>query len=262
MLVSVTVPTWDREARLPALYAQFAQQTWPGDLELVVLDDSPAPSPFFRALRDERVRYVHDPVRATTGAKRDRLLGLARGEVHVQFDDDDRYAPAYVATALAHLGDHDLWTASAWHLHRELDGSTWYWDTRRVDDLHYIVEGAADPARPLHAIAMRDHLGSDARRAAWLDQNLWGYGFSYVYRAAPARAVGVPGAARGSDFLFVQRLRAAGARLHATPDEEGLVVHVLQATSSTRCFPQYRLPEHVARRLAAAAPDVSRDERA
>ena len=46
MKVSVLAPTYQREQYLPALYTLFQAQTYP-DLELLVLDDSPQPSPFF-----------------------------------------------------------------------------------------------------------------------------------------------------------------------------------------------------------------------
>lgn len=244
MLVSVTVPTWNREERLPALYATFAAQTWPGELELVVLDDSELPSPFFTALRDERVRYLHVPGRTTIGAKRDRLLDLARGEVHVQFDDDDRYAPEYVARTLAHLGERDFFTYCTWHLLRESDGSVWYWDTRKLADLHYCVEG---PATAPRRVAMYDHLQSAERRASWLHRVQWGYGFKYAYRRAAARAVGFADLPHGSDYELVRGLIANGVALHCAPDPEGLAIHVMQPASTSRCFPQSRVPaEHAA----------------
>lgn len=250
MLVSVTVPTWSREDRLPALHAQFAAQTYPGPLELVVLDDSPAPSAYFTGLRDARVRYHHAPARATTGGKRDRLLHLARGEIHLQWDDDDRYAPDYVARTVDHLGDHDFFTYDVWHLVREADGSVWRWDTRRLDDVHYVIEG---PAGPVRRLGLHDHLQSEARRAAWLHRNRWGFGWKYAYRAEPARAAGVPDLAAASDYAFVERLIARGARLHSAPDLDGVGVHVVQPTSTSRCFPQARVPDDRAARLRALA---------
>jgi len=237
--VSVTVPTWNREARLPALYQRFAAQTYRGELELVVLDDSPEPSRFFGGLRDARVRYVHAPGRATIGAKRDRLLALACGDVHVQFDDDDLYAPEYVEHTLAQLGGHDFFTYATWHLYHEADRSVWYWDTRKVVEHHYIVEGAEAGAR---RFALYDHLRSAAGRAAWVHRNQWGYGFNYAYRAEAARAVGFADLPHGSDYELVRGLLARGATLHCAPDDGGLALHVMQAASTSRCFPQYRVP--------------------
>ena len=253
MLVSVTVPTWNREDRLAALHQRFAQQTWGGELELVILDDSDAPSPYFREVRDERVTYVHAPTRATIGAKRDRLLALARGEIHLHFDDDDLYAPDYVTRTLAHLGEHDFFTYSAWHLYRESDRSVWRWDTRKLADRHYVVEG---PALPPRQLALYDHLQSAERRAAWLHRNQWGYGFKYAYRRDAARAVGFADLRHGSDYELVRGLIERGASLRTAPDDDGVAIHVMQPTSTSRCFPQARVPEHLARRLVALPSDA------
>ena len=250
MKVTITVPTWNRDDRLPALHARFEAQTWRGDLGLVILDDSPAPSRYFAGVRSPRVRYLHDPVRATTGAKRDRLLDLADGDIHLQWDDDDLYAPEYVERTLGHLGDHDFFTYAAWHLYREVDGSVWRWDTRALAEVHYVVDGTAARPRP---IAMYEQLGSEARRADWLHRNHWGYGFKYAYRRAAARAVGFPDLAFAADYELVRGLLARGARLASAPDDDGVVIHVMQPASTSRCFPQARVPAARARALRAFA---------
>ena len=114
-LVSVVVCTYPPRHHLhAALYAMFAAQTYPR-LELVVYDSDGAPSPFFAACADPRVRFYHEgepydagapPPRGgwtPIGAKRNALLGLARGAAVALFDDDNVYAPTYVAVMAAHL---------------------------------------------------------------------------------------------------------------------------------------------------------------
>jgi hypothetical protein len=60
-LVSVVSPTSsERSWAHAALYNSFAHQTYP-NLELVVLDTGPEPSPFFSCCRDARVKYHHVP---------------------------------------------------------------------------------------------------------------------------------------------------------------------------------------------------------
>src|SRR3954471_5913053 len=107
MKVSVVTPTFGREKYLPGLLACFAAQTHT-DRELLILDDSPAPSTFFGGLADSRVRYVHSKERLTIGEKRNRLVEMATGEVIASFDDDDYYAPGYLTAMLDGLGDADL----------------------------------------------------------------------------------------------------------------------------------------------------------
>ena len=249
MLVSVTVPTFGREEFLPALHANFERQSYP-DLELVVLDDSPVPSSYFSALRSDRVRYLHTPTRASIGAKRNRLLELARGEVVVQFDDDDIYAPNYVAAALDRLGDADLFTYDGWYLQRVIDGSLWYWDTTRIADPHFVVHGQA---APLQVLGLGAQFKTAADRQQFLDSNHWGYGFSYVYRREMALRARFPDRDKGEDFALVQAMQRLGAKLHSAPDIDGQVLHLLHPKSTSRCFPQYRLaPAQQA--LLACAP--------
>jgi cellulose synthase/poly-beta-1,6-N-acetylglucosamine synthase-like glycosyltransferase len=64
-------------------------------------DDAPRPAPIFDAIGDARVRYMHVPNRMTIGAKRNALSEAAGGEVVALFDDDDFYAPHYIADMLS-----------------------------------------------------------------------------------------------------------------------------------------------------------------
>lgn len=256
MLVSITVPTHNRESRLPMLHAQFEHQSWSGgELELVVLDDSPEPSAYFRSVRSDRVRYIHDPVRASVGAKRARLLELAKGECHIHFDDDDFYAPDYVATTLAHLSDNDFFHYDTWHIYRECDQTIWFWDTRELLGLHFEVSGSASEVpKVIRTWAQQNDVATNQNALDWLHKNRWGWGFCYAYRSAIARRAGFPDVWHGEDYQFVKRLQALGARMHLAPDDAGRCVHVLRSEGSARCFPQYRLPDHLARHLLALPP--------
>jgi glycosyltransferase involved in cell wall biosynthesis len=244
VLVSIVTPTHGRARLLPRLARCFARQSYP-ELELVVLDDSPEPAASFT--QDPRVRYVHDPVRTSIGHKRNRLLELARGELVVHFDDDDLYAPGYVAAVVDKLSGADFFTFSAWHLWRHADRSLWYWDTTRIAEPHFVVGGA--PHESLRLLYPAEGVAEPARRA-FVENNLWGYGFSYAYRRDLARRVEFPDRDHGEDLELVQRLGRQGARIAAAADPEGLVLHVLHEGSTSRCFPQYRLPAQQLGRLA------------
>src|SRR4051812_23464981 len=128
MKVSVVTPTFARERCLPGLYACFAEQTH-ADRELLVLDDSPAPSRFFTGLGDARVRYIHAAERQTIGEKRNRLVAMATGDVIASFDDDDYYAPGYLAAMLEALGDADLVKLAGWFALSVPDDALFFWDT-------------------------------------------------------------------------------------------------------------------------------------
>ncbi|KAH8047223.1 ribonuclease [Aureococcus anophagefferens] len=104
-LVSVVCPTTgDRASFHALLYANFARQERAPRRELVVFDTGAAPSPFFAALDDGRVRYVHSTnTKLGLGAKRNRCVELAAGAVVACFDDDNVYGPDYLRVMLAHL---------------------------------------------------------------------------------------------------------------------------------------------------------------
>ena len=83
--------------------------------EWLVLDDSAEPSALLARDDDSRLRYFHQRLGASIGAKRNALIEAARGEVIVHFDDDDYYAPNYIAEMLSYLNRNvDLVKLSGW----------------------------------------------------------------------------------------------------------------------------------------------------
>jgi hypothetical protein len=154
----------------------------------------------------------------------------------VQFDDDDYYSPAYVAAMLDRLGTNDFIKLSGWFLFDSVNRELYYWDTETVFTTHYIVgDGsprtyAATPTQP-------------AARADWLDRNLWGYGFSYVFRRRIYDAASFDIALnKGQDYPFVSECRRVGVELRAFRDNSGLALHILHGSNMSRSFPNYHLP--------------------
>ena len=121
--VSVVVPTYAlRHAHHAVVYECFCRQTWL-DKELLVIDTGPLPSPFFTALggADCRVAYVHAAGAVNSlsiGVKRNLALErFGAGAMCANFDDDDIYAPSYLATMVARLRerpDAELVKLSSW----------------------------------------------------------------------------------------------------------------------------------------------------
>ncbi|HET6148663.1 MAG TPA: glycosyltransferase family A protein [Polyangia bacterium] len=255
MQVSVITPTFGRERFLPSLYRCFVEQTHEAR-ELLVYDDSPAPSPFFAGLSDARVRYLHAPARLTIGEKRNRLIELAHGEVIAFFDDDDHYAPGYLAAMVALLGDADFVKLSGWFaLSIPDDDAFFFWDTAHNHPLHYKVgEGAVG------------FVTSGQFKPDFVARNVDGYGFSYLFRrvvfdrgaGTPAGPARFPARNFGEDLPFVSALRATGATIRHANDDAGLVVHLLHNRNSSVIFPQYRLPRALAARLFPGLADYLR----
>jgi glycosyltransferase involved in cell wall biosynthesis len=244
MRISIITPTCGRERYLPSLYRNFAEQTH-ADRELLVHDDSPEPSPFFSALRDPRVRYVHAAgQRVTIGTKRNQLIERATGELIAFFDDDDFYAPGYLEAMAASLGDADLVKLSGWFALSVPDDAFFFWDTAQHQPLHYKVgEGAIT------------FVTSGQFKPDFAAKNVDGYGFSYLFRRRVfGGAARFPDKSFGEDLPFVQALRAAGSAVRHVEDDAGLVVHLLHNRNSSVIFPQYRLPRPLASRLFPGLP--------
>ena len=240
--ISVITPTFNRERHLPNLVACFQQQTC-GDLELLILDDSSRPSPLMQAggVDDPRVRYIHSPQRMTIGAKRNRLVEESRGEVIVQFDDDDYYAPQYVATMVGHLEGNDLVKLGAWFGFSRAKRQFFYWDTTVLSSVHFVV-GPSDPLVPVS-------LQGNVEEAEFVSKNLWGYGFSYVVKKRVFEKHRFAEQNWGEDYLFTQGMLSAGLKLHQVPDAAGLALHVIHGSNTSRTFPQYLVPRPIADHL-------------
>lgn len=235
--VSVLCPTYGRPERHEQLHRVFADQTWP-DKDLWLLDDSPEPSPFFRQLQDRRVHYLHSAGRMPIGAKRNWLLACSRGDVIAHFDDDDWYAPDFLTTMVTALQEQklDFVKLSVWNALAEHDGSFWQVDTQNLVAKHFVVSSDKPPEAATISDTDMAMLPQEVH-----DGNLWGYGFSYVYRRAVGERFAFLGVDFGEDFEFVKRVRSA-FRIGHLPDHPDKVVHTMHAkNTATRIFPQTRL---------------------
>jgi glycosyltransferase involved in cell wall biosynthesis len=232
--VSVITPTYRRPGALPELYRLFKAQTWP-EKELIILDDSPEPHPSLKALKDPDVRYVYMEERATIGEKRHRLVEMARGGIIAHFDDDDYYAPHYLSTMVAKLGDGALVKLSAWFGYDQASRLAYYWDTEQVMPYQWRIK-SRDPVEPVRMSELPDP-------KAFVRTKLWGYGFSYVFsKAAYERVQFDRTLNRGEDYDFVRRLMEAQFRVASFPDEEGLAIHVIHERNTAGVFPTFLLP--------------------
>ncbi len=233
MKISVITPTKNREEKLRLMYRCFAAQTWP-DRELLILDDSPAPSPFFSALGDDRVTYRHLTQPLALGEKRNRLVAQAQGELIAHFDDDDLYAPTYLETMARLRGEADFFTLSGWFAWVEKTRAYWYWDTEQILPYRYAVSGKE--AVPQIRAATQDP------KERGIELNLWGYGFSYLYKKAVWEKNHFPAIGFGEDYVFARKAAELKFTRAFAPDHRGIALHVLHGTNTSGIYPQYALP--------------------
>jgi len=79
------------------------------DWELWILDNSTDGTPeVMRRFRDERIRFIHDPVRSDPGSCLNRLLTMARGDDFSYVHTDNRLRPGYVRAFRSALRSHPL----------------------------------------------------------------------------------------------------------------------------------------------------------
>ena len=233
-LVSIITPSWGREDFLPLCHACVTAQTWP-EIEWLVFDDSPRPSPYLQPRANPRLKYFYSASRYAIGEKRNILAEHARGEIIVHFDDDDFYAPTYVERMVGQLQQgFDAVKLSGWFLHSAVHGAFGYWDTARGGAHHRW-------GRTVRAYV-------DAPDTPSADDNLIGYGFSYAYRRSVWEAVRFPPVNACEDAPFMKAVRER-FRFTAFPDADGLCLHTLHPRSTSLCLPQYELPTILLERL-------------
>jgi len=238
--VSIITPTFNRHALLKAQHAIVIAQTTT-DFEWLILDDGPEPCPWFATLSDPRIRYTHlSGAPMLVSAKRNWLCERAGAAVIAQFDDDDYYAPHYLATMLARLSESqaDITKLSAWFVYSAQLKRLGWWDTANTMGLHFTF----GPEPMLNAFVNQTPPDN-------MKNNYAGYGFSYVFKKTMWETAPFPHVKYASDFGFVSAAMAKGCRLDHFADTEGLCLHVLRKDNMSKSFPQYLLPDFMLEKL-------------
>lgn len=100
-LVSCVLVTGNRNRFFPQALRSFSAQTYP-HRELIVVDDGEIPVEGL-CTGVEGVKYVRLDRRTPTGSKLNVGMELAAGTILQKIDDDDYYAPGFLATAAARV---------------------------------------------------------------------------------------------------------------------------------------------------------------
>ncbi|CAE8706137.1 unnamed protein product [Polarella glacialis] len=223
--VSVVSPTTEARQRFhELLWKCFEAQQWP-DKELVVVETfSTQHSEFLErtARSDPRLVYVKHKLPAgsdwSIGLKRNIGAHLASGEFIANFDDDDLYAPSYLATM---VGELEARSALAVTL------SSWF-----VFDVTRLTWGFCD------AIAGGIAQGKDEKS---LDVRAWayGYGFSYVNRRQASLELPYEDRNMGEDFSFTSRLllQKGENAVQLIHDYSGICIHLQHGANTSATFP-------------------------
>ena len=210
-----------------ALYRCFNAQTH-ADIELIVVDTGPVKSPFFTspAFNDERVTYLWQKPHQTIGEKRNLAIQHASGDIICHFDDDDLYAPEYVATMVRAMEAEgaDFVKLSAWLVHDLQSDATGLFDGD---------SGMPHPS----LVPLRN-------------QFIYTYGFSFLYRRALFPIFSFADTSWGEDQDILSRVMAAGKKLALHRDLTGICLHNQHGENCSRSFAQVV----VSRKLLEASP--------
>mmetsp|Transcript_120674 Transcript_120674/g.269221 ORF Transcript_120674/g.269221 Transcript_120674/m.269221 type:complete len:459 (-) Transcript_120674:45-1421(-) len=172
-----------------------------------------------RALKGQRVSMKRESLQPdfTIGVKRNIALQVATGEWIAHFDDDAVYAPSYLTRMTLFMRKQ---RCSAVTL------STWYVLDMETSDI--------TQADPVCSGAVEHRLENDQ----WVREQLYGWGFSYVYSRATALDLPFKNKDVGEDYEFMEDwMKHKGKRSIALlKDEFGLCVktqHHLSLMEST-----------------------------
>jgi glycosyltransferase involved in cell wall biosynthesis len=232
--VSIITPTFNRHALLQAQHVHLLAQSVQ-DFEWLILDDGPESSAYFAGLSDPRIRYHHlAGPKMKVSAKRNWLCERAAAPVIAQFDDDDYYAPDYLAVMLNRLGESgaDITKLSAWFVYSAQLKRLGWWDTANTLGLHFTF----GPEPVLNAFFNKEAPDT-------MKNNYAGYGFSYVFKKSMWETAPFPHVEYASDYGFVSAALGKGCRLDHFSDTQGLCLHILRTDNMSKSFPQYLLPD-------------------
>ncbi len=238
--VSIITPTFNRHALLQAQHAFLLTQS-EQNFEWLILDDGPQASAYFQGLSDARIRYHHlAGPKMKVSAKRNWLCERATAAVIAQFDDDDYYAPDYLAVMLKRLAESgaDITKLSGWFVYSAQLKRLGYWDTANTLGLHFTF----GPEPVLNAFFNKEAPDT-------MKNNYAGYGFSYVFKKSMWEKAPFPHVEYASDYGFVSAALAQGCRLDHFADTEGLCLHILRKDNMSKSFPQYLLPDFMLEKL-------------
>ena len=234
-LVSLISPTGNRADFLKKALKCFINQSYQ-NIEWLILDDSNgATAPFH--LVDERIQYTHIDQKLSIGEKRNLLVAQAKGSIIIHFDDDDYYGPDYVAHMVQHLNAQkaDIIYLDGWYLYDVRSKFFAYWDLLSFQGPHYRCD--ADGVALVYLDDANNHDFRDMQ-----------FGFSFAYRKRVWEAGAFEAINWGEDGAFLREARKA-FKVSSFSDTGGLCIHYLHEGSSSRCYPQYALPEGLLNKL-------------
>lgn len=195
----------------------------------MILDDNPAPSPLLATLDRPNIGYFQVPNRMPIGDKRNWLAEQCPGALIAPFDDDF-YAPNRAAEMVAALEGEKL---------DFIDLRGWFIHDKGVSFFGY--RDLVQKVGP-HFLCAREGVSSvDIEDPNYLDDNELGWGFGFMSRKSPWQDWNEDG--------VLSRAAHQHFRVGGKMDTAGIYIHEIHGGSSSRGFPQYRIPSFMLKRI-------------
>lgn len=246
-LVSVIIPTKNRESHLLAAIRHFQAQTWPNK-ELIILDDSDTNSHKVKhaAESDPRIHYIYQAESIAISEKRKLLCELAKGSYIAHFDDDDYYSPTYIERMLAAMIGRDL---------DFIKLRSWCNYHTSIKVYGFCNVALLDRTRFYRISSQRIERFPRPFTAQEIHNSLYGYGFSYVYKkSALILASHADNIDFGDDIQFANDCLAKGVRIGFHDDLEGLAVHIIHSGNTSSCFAQHLMQKATLEKMTTIQP--------
>jgi len=231
-LVSIITPTFGRAALLPYCHKFILWQTL-HDIEWLVLDDSPTPSAHLMSLGGAAdITYIHSATRMSIGAKRNALIERARGEIIVQFDDDDFYGPDYVRTLLTAMAEAnaDMINLRAWFVYDMRSEFFGYWNLMQRTGLHYVCSPDG-----VYTVTL------DATNNFGLADTHLGWSGTSAFKRAVWDTHKFEDLNHNEDGTFGKRV-AGTHKFIGIEDRQTHFLHLIHRGTSSQCLAQYSIP--------------------
>ena len=231
-LVSIITPTFGREPLLPYCHKFTGWQTLQ-DIEWLVLDDSPTPSAYLMPLSGtDKLTYIHSSKRMSIGAKRNALIERARGEIIVQFDDDDYYGPDYVRTLVAAMAgaSADMVNLRAWFMYDMRSEFFGYWNLMQRTGLHYVCSPDG-----VYTVTL------DASNNFGLADTHLGWSGTSAFKRTVWETHKFEDLNHNEDGTFGQRV-AGTHKFIGIEDWQTQFLHIIQRGTQSQCLAQYTIP--------------------
>lgn len=183
-LVSVIVPTYNREGWLPMTLVSLQKQTYQNWEAIIQNDGGRDVGNFVRGFGDKRMKYDNNPKNVGLAATRNNAMARANGDYFCWLDDDDIYLPLaleFRMNQMKKLGADVVYTRALQNIYRKVGNQyqmahrQLYWDSE-FDVDRILIMNIAPCLCPLFSRKAWEKSGSyklDETMATSEDHDFW-----------------------------------------------------------------------------------------